>query len=51
MKYLVLILVSVVSLSAYSQLDRKAIYTALASESKEIVQKQLYAVHVMKDSS
>ncbi len=51
MKYLVLILVSVVSLSAYSQLDRKAIYTALASESKEIVQKQLDAVQGMKESS
>ena len=51
MKYLFLVLVSVISLSTYSQLDRKAIYNALASESKEIVQKQLDVVQGMKESS
>jgi len=51
MKYLILMLVSAVSLSTYSQLDRKAIYSALASESKEIVQKQLDVVQGMKESS
>lgn len=51
MKYLILVLLSVMSLSAYSQLDRKAIYTALASDSKEVVQKQLEGIQDAKESS
>ncbi|WP_343633027.1 hypothetical protein [Fluviicola sp.] len=51
MKYLILILIAVVSLSSYSQLDRKAIYSALASDSKDIVQKQLDGVQGLKESS
>lgn len=50
MKYLLLILVSALSLSTYSQLDRKAIYAALASESKETVQKQLDGIQHMKET-
>lgn len=51
MKYLILILISALSLSTYSQLDRKAIYSALASDSKDVVQKQLDGILNAKESS
>lgn len=51
MKYLILVLLSVFALSANAQLDRKAIYTALASDSKEVVQKQLDGILSAKESS
>lgn len=50
MKYLVL-LITIFSLNANAQLDRKAIYSALASDSKELVQKQLDAMQTIKESS
>lgn len=50
MKYLVL-LITLFSLNANAQLDRKAIYNALASDSKELVQKQLDGIEKMKESS
>jgi hypothetical protein len=50
MKYLVL-LITIFSLNANAQLDRKAIYNALASDSKELVQKQLDGIENMKESS
>lgn len=51
MKFLTFIFIAVLTLNSQAQLDRKAIYNALASESKEVVQKQLDAVQGMKESS
>ncbi len=50
MKYLFL-LITIFSLNANAQLDRKAIYNALAGDSKELVQKQLDGIENMKESS
>ncbi|WP_341907549.1 hypothetical protein [Fluviicola taffensis] len=51
MKYLILLLIPVFSFQAKAQLDRKAIYSALASDSKEVVQKQLDGIQSVKESS
>lgn len=51
MKFLTFIFVTVLTFNAQAQLDRKAIYNALASDSKEIVQKQLDGIINMKESS
>lgn len=51
MKYILFLFVTTLSLQVTAQLDRKAIYTALASDSKEIVQKQLDGIRNMKESS
>jgi DNA-binding transcriptional regulator GbsR (MarR family) len=51
MKILTLVLIACCSLTAYSQLDRKAIYGALSSDSKELVQKQLDELQKLKESS
>ncbi|AEA45618.1 hypothetical protein [Fluviicola taffensis] len=51
MKILIFVLIAFSSLTAYSQLDRKSIYNALASESKETVQKQLDELQKLKESS
>lgn len=50
-KYLILVFVSAMYLNAQSQLDRKAIYNALASDSKDVVQKQLDGILAAKESS
>ena len=50
MNYLFL-LITIFSLNANAQLDRKAIYNALAGDSKELVQKQLDGIENMKESS
>lgn len=51
MRVLVLMLVCFLGLNASAQLDRKSIYSALASDSKESVQKQLDALENVKESS
>ena len=51
MKYFFFLFVSVFTLNVHAQLDRKAIYNALASDSKEVVQKQLEAIQSAKESS
>ena len=51
MRFLVLIMVCFLGLNSYAQLDRKSIYSALASDSKELVQKQLDALENVKESS
>lgn len=51
MKFLTFIFITVLTWNTQAQLDRKAIYTALASDSKEVVQKQLDGIVGMKESS
>lgn len=51
MKYFFFLFATIFSLSANAQLDRKAIYGALASDSKDAVQKQLDGIVSMKESS
>jgi hypothetical protein len=51
MKYFFFLFAVIFSLNVNAQLDRKAIYSALASDSKEIIQKQLDGVEDMKESS
>ncbi len=51
MKFLIFLALSVFNFTTNAQLDRKAIYGALASESKEVVQKQLDGIQSMKESS
>jgi hypothetical protein len=51
MKYILVLLITILSLNVNAQLDRKAIYSALASDSKELVQKQLDGLQGMKESS
>lgn len=51
MKYFFFLFAAIFSLSVNAQLDRKAIYSALASDSKDLVQKQLDGLGSMKESS
>lgn len=51
MKYLICSLIAIFAFNSNAQLDRKAIYTALASDSKEVVQKQLDGLQSLKESS
>lgn len=51
MKYVIFLLISIFGLNANAQLDRKAIYGALASDSKDLVQKQLDGIQNVKESS
>ena len=51
MKLLIFLTLSVFTFTTNAQLDRKAIYNALASDSKEIVQKQLSGVQSLKETS
>lgn len=51
MKFLTFLFITVLTLNTNAQLDRKAIYTALASDSKEIVQKQLDGIQSAKETS
>lgn len=51
MKYFLFLFITALSLKTTAQLDRKAIYSALASDSKEVVQKQLDGVLAAKESS
>lgn len=51
MKFLTVIFLTALTLNVQAQLDRKAVYTALASDSKEVVQKQLEGVQGLKESS
>lgn len=51
MRVLVLLMVCFLGLNSTAQLDRKSIYSALASDSKELVQKQLDALENIKESS
>lgn len=51
MRVLVLMLVCFLGLNVSAQLDRKSIYSALASDSKELVQRQLDALENSKESS
>lgn len=51
MKALILVTICFLGFSVRAQLDRKAIYTALASDSKELVQKQLDGLQNAKESS
>jgi len=51
MNYFLLLFVTALSLKATAQLDRKTIYSALASDSKDVVLKQLEGVRGMKESS
>jgi hypothetical protein len=51
MKFLIFLSLTVFTFNANSQLDRKAIYSALASDSKEVVQKQLDGIQTIKESS
>ena len=51
MKFLTFLFLTVLSIHANAQLDRKAIYNALASDSKEIVQKQLEGIKTAKETS
>jgi hypothetical protein len=51
MKHFFFLFVILFSLNANAQLDRKAIFGALASDSKDVVQKQLDGIGSMKESS
>ena len=51
MKYFFFLVISAFTLTAHGQLDRKALYNALASDSKEVVQKQLDGILAAKESS
>jgi hypothetical protein len=51
MKFLIFLSLTVFTFNASAQLDRKAIYSALASDSKELVQKQLDGLQGAKESS
>lgn len=51
MKFLIFLSLTVFTFNANAQLDRKAIYNALASDSKDIVQKQLDGIQNVKESS
>jgi hypothetical protein len=51
MKFLIFLSITIFTFNAAAQLDRKAIYTALGSESKEVVQKQLDGIQNLKESS
>ena len=51
MEFLIFLSLTVFTFNANAQLDRKAIYSALASDSKEAVQKQLDGIQNVKESS
>ncbi len=51
MKFLIFLSLTVFTFNAKAQLDRKAIYGALASDSKEVIQKQLDGIQNVKESS
>jgi len=51
MKFLIFLSLTVFTFNANAQLDRKAIYNALASDSKDVVQKQLDGIQSVKESS
>ncbi|MDR0802780.1 hypothetical protein [Fluviicola sp.] len=51
MKALILVIICFLGGSVHVQLDRKSIYTALAGNSKELVQKQLDGLKNAKESS
>ena len=51
MKFLIFLSLTVFTFNANAQLDRKAIYNALASDSKDAVQKQLDVIGNVKESS
>nr|WP_294859841.1 hypothetical protein [uncultured Fluviicola sp.] len=51
MKFLIFLSLTVITFHAKAQLDRKAIYNALASDSKEVIQKQLEGIQTIKESS
>lgn len=51
MKYLIFLLIPIFSFNTNAQLDRKAIYGALESDSKDVVQKQLDGIQNLKESS
>lgn len=51
MKFLIFLSLTVFTFHSNAQLDRKAIYSALASDSKDAVQKQLDVIENAKESS
>lgn len=51
MKAFILVTICFLGFSVHAQLDRKAIYSALAGDSKELIQKQLDALQNVKESS
>jgi hypothetical protein len=51
MKLLIFLALTVFAFNAHTQLDRKTIYAALGSDSKEVVQKQLDEIQKAKESS
>lgn len=51
MKFLIFLSLTLITFHSEAQLDRKAIYSALASDSKEVIQKQLDGIQNAKESS